>query len=175
MSHRSEPKRHGITVDAKIASLFAIMKPGAVMVTLTSIGELGATNKEVVEERIKHGLIPCNGVEPNASFFEMEEHCLGPTNKCVSWSSGGGKAEPLTVYKYTRLSQADESQGSVILCARPQCEWARNAIPIPATTSRNGSLVMNLNGCKCGYSFRKSRGRGKCKPPIRNRDYVSHN
>jgi hypothetical protein len=156
MGHRSDPRRTGDTVDAKIAALFANMKAGAVMVTLSPIDELGATNKEVVEERAKHKLVPSN---ENASFFALEEFTLGPANQCVTWSQGSGKADPLVVYKYTRLGQADDSLGPVILCTQSKCEWAKNATPILAKTLKGGALVMNLNGCKCSRSMRRLRGR----------------
>jgi hypothetical protein len=174
MSSRSQPKRIGDTVDAKIAALFANMKPGAVMVTLAPIDDLGATNTEVLEERRKQGLVTPAASKLNASFFEMEELDLGPTNKCVSWSQDGGKTDPLKVYKYTRLSQSDDSRKPVTLCAKRHCKWAKDATTIPATkTLDNGALVMNWNGCLCRGSFRKTRDRASCKKPVRHSDCVA--
>lgn len=165
---KSKCRNEGDTIDAKIAALFACMKPGSVLATMHEIDALAKrSQQEVVEFRQKHNLD--SFCPENASFFEMEKHKLGPANETTSWSKGGGNSKMILVYKYTRVSQLGSEDGrGVFLCANPNCAHARNADPIPAAT--NGDRGLQLSHCECNISPIATRGRKKTKPNSRYGD-----
>ena len=147
---RSDPKKatnqkRAITVDSRIAAMFAKMLPGSVMVTLHPIGDLGLTRENVLEHRSKHKLK--TPVPSNASFFSMEKIELGMARDTVSWSENGGCNRTIWIYKYTRLKQS--SQEAVFLCTNQRhCDRARNATPVRATANGENGLIMKCCDCK---------------------------
>lgn len=158
-----------VTIDSRIAALFASMKPGSVLATMHPIGDLlGRAQDEVMELRNKHGMY--SPYPENASFFKMEQCELGPANETVSWSHGGGNKNMIWVYKYTRLSQPGSEDGKgVFLCTNHQnCEHARAAKPIPATIKGEAGLLLKF--CDCKFTAIGTRGRKNRRP---NKKYSS--
>lgn len=152
---RSAPKKTTITVDSRIAAMFATMKPGSVMVTMHPIDALGLTRDLVLDHRRKHNLkTPHTSL---AAFFTLEKIELGPANETVSWSANGTCDHIIWVYKYTRLEQANEHKNSVFLCTNHRCERAREAEAIPATIKGESGLIMNA--CDCNFEAIRTRGR----------------
>lgn len=159
--HRSEPKKTTVTVDSRIAAMFASMKPGSIMVTLYQIDALGPCQAAVLGHRERHKLRTPE--KAHASFFSMEKMELGPAKENVSWSALGGSTETIWVYKYTRLEQPNVQDAQpVFLCTNSKvggCERSRNAEPIPATVNGKNGLLMNF--CDCGYQMIQTRAQTK--------------
>jgi len=109
-AHRS-CKNGSAHLDDYIGTLFAMMKPGSIMVTLERIMILGRSNSEENEFRKSRGLK--DGID--ASFFEYEARSIG--TDAVTWSS----VKPITVYIYRRLAQSSEDGSSYFLCNSKKC------------------------------------------------------
>lgn len=159
---KAKCKDEGVTIDARIAALFASMKPGSVLATMHEIGPLTKRSQQEVKEiRDKHGLDSSSS--DNASFFTMKKYELGPANDTVSWSKDGGNTKKIEVYKYTRLSQPGSEDGTgVFLCTNPDCEHARTANPIPAAAIGDNGLLLKF--CDCKFTPIATRGRRGRKP-----------
>jgi hypothetical protein len=158
---RSEPKKGAITVDSRIAAMFARMKPGSIMVTLNPIQELGLALDEVLSFRKIHNLDTPKVTD--ASFFTMEKIYLGLAKDSVSWSEGHASCtEEIYVYKYTRQVQPGHEERPFFLCTNSSvgnggCDLARNATPISAIKEDvNDGLVIQKCECKFeAYQIRK--------------------
>jgi len=167
--------KSGVTIDSRIAALFAEMKPGSVLATMHPIADLLKRDQdEVLELREKYGM---DTPSPDlASFFKCEKIELGPANETVSWSQSGGNTETIWVWKYTRLEQPSGSKNNnnnnnnnngkgIFLCSYKDCEHARAAAPIPAAIIEDSGL--RLRQCKCNYAAISTRGRKNRKPSRR--------
>ena len=139
-------------LDNYVAGLFALLQPGAVMITFHPLS-LGMTRTQANESRKRKGLRETD----NASFYEKEILRLGPAYKTVKWKDSSSNRADIFVYKYTRVVQSHGHE-AVFVCANPDCEKAVNAIPIPAAfPNEQGRHIMNQ--CTCGFTERTLRRR----------------
>ena len=130
-------------LDDYCAGLFALMVPGAIMVTLHPLN-LGITQEEANLNRRKHGLEESS----NASFFSVDRVLLGKACDTVKWNQHSGNEKDIYVYKYTRLEQETGAE-AVFMCCNPNCEVAKKGIAIQATTiNEDGRCVINQCVCK---------------------------
>ena len=142
-------------LDHYCAGLFALMKPGSVLVTFHKI-DLGRSRSESNEIRRQHGLPESD----NASFFEMETIPLGRMKHCVTWCQDSSNSAIVYVHKYTRVDQPayDPSSGGVWLCTNINCPFSNHDTPLEATkrVQMNGEerIVIN-NQCECGSAGNK--------------------
>lgn len=123
----------GLCLDKNIAALFAMMKEGAVLTTLSPLrSALGCLSRsEANAKRIRAGL----ETSVNASFYEMQVFNLGKQKDLVSWSQGGTCEKKVLAYRYTRTKQsAPGIKGPVLLCNNPACPKAKDSVPIEAVT-----------------------------------------
>lgn len=130
-------------LDDYVSGLFALMAPGAVMVTLHPLG-LGPTREEANENRRRHKLKESR----NASFFSVEKVLLGKACDTVKWNQHSGNSRHIYVYKYIRLTQP-AGMHAVFMCGNPLCPVAQKGTPIKATTvNEEGRCVLNHCHCK---------------------------
>ena len=163
---RSQTTGDGASPDSHITTIFAAMKPGARMVTLERL-PLGRSQDDVNEERRKNGLAP----SPNASFFNVREFVLRPTElgeAAVSWGN-----QDITAFVYTRTSQEHDSLWSptnsvaYFLCENKRCECYRNpdaGLGAPAVTIDTEAGVLHTKCPLCDQTTNKRPVRSKAKP-----------
>ena len=121
---RSAANVGAMTLDQRVARLFAAMKPGSRMVTLHPLSALGTDRTRTNAMRAQRRL-PASA---NASFFDVETLVLEP--KARPWT--GGAVEPVVswgdgsieIYLYTRCKQ--DAKFPCFLCFDRDCEGARN-------------------------------------------------
>ena len=153
-AERSAKNHQKWFLDDYIAGIFALLAPGAIMITFHPLS-LGLAIEEANAIRKKHGLKESK----NASFFRSEKVLLGRASKAVKWCRRSGNTSDIYVYKYWRLHQPHGEQ-SAFLCCNPQCENAKNETPIPAVMeNEDGRFVMNH--CECRYSPKNLRRRSR--------------
>jgi hypothetical protein len=136
-------------LDDYVAGLFALMKPGTLMITLHPLN-LGPTRNEANDSRKKQGL---SGSD-NASFYEVERILLGKACDTVKWTQMSGNRNNIYIYKHTRLEQ--ESEESVFLCCNPSCKFAKDEVPISATALNDEDRVV-MNHCQCKITAKNLR------------------
>lgn len=158
-SERSSKANQKYSLDDFIAGLFALMKPGSVLVTLHPLIlplSFTCATRHLKQQKLQYN--------EDASFYEVQEIKLGKANECVSWSANGSNTSDIVVYRYMRLKQ--RSNNAVFICINPKCPNAMNGTPIPATqevdlgnSSDNVSeMRVVINHCDCkisGKTFRK--------------------
>jgi hypothetical protein len=137
-------------LDDYVAGLFALLEPGAVMMTFHPLN-LGLDKEAANEQRKKHNL----SEHGDASFFAFEKLSLGKACKTVKWNLRSGNQTEIQVYKYTRLRQP-HGEKAVFLCTNPQCPKAQNAEPIEATMENEEGRVV-LAHCTCKFSPKNLR------------------
>ena len=143
-------------LDDYVSGIFAMLVPGAIMVTLHPLN-LGPTQDEANAIRRKHDLKE----SPKASFFTVEYVLLGRACDTVKWNKHSGNAKNIYVYKYTRLSQGpDAGNNAVFLCCNPTCPDAKDCTPIPATTINEEDRCV-MNQCKCKFTAKNLRRQSK--------------
>ncbi len=148
-------KNNGVWfLDDYCAALFALMTPGAIMVTLHPLN-LGPTQEEANCIRRKHDL----NESSNASFFEVEKVVLGKACDAVKWNQHSGNSRDIYVYKYTRLAQ-EAGPDSVFMCCNPCCELAKKDLPISATTNNEEGRCV-INQCDCKFTAKTLRRQQK--------------
>ena len=138
-------------LDDYCAGLFALMGPGAMMVTLHPLS-LGPTRSEANDTRRRRGL----SESENSSFYEVEKVLLGRACDTVKWNQRSGNTKNLYVYKYTRVEQANEDGKAYFLCCNPACKFATDAVPIPATTQNEENRTV-INHCECRVTTKTLR------------------
>eukprot|EP00526_Cylindrotheca_closterium_P006460 CAMPEP_0113625038 /NCGR_PEP_ID=MMETSP0017_2-20120614/12923_1 /TAXON_ID=2856 /ORGANISM="Cylindrotheca closterium" /LENGTH=607 /DNA_ID=CAMNT_0000535119 /DNA_START=14 /DNA_END=1837 /DNA_ORIENTATION=+ /assembly_acc=CAM_ASM_000147 len=136
-------------LDDYVAGLFALMKPGTLMITLHPLN-LGPTREEANDSRKKQGLSESD----NASFYEVERILLGKACDTVKWTQMSGNRNNIYIYKHTRLDQ--ESEESVFLCCNPSCKFAKDEVPISATALNDEDRVV-MNHCECKITAKNLR------------------
>jgi hypothetical protein len=153
-AERSAKNHQKWFLDDYIAGLFALLAPGAIMITFHPLSlVLGIEEANAI--RKKHGLKESE----NASFYRSEKVLLGRASKAVKWCRRSGNTSNIYVYKYWRLPQP-HGDYSAFLCCNPRCENAKNGTPIPAAVeNEDGRYVMNH--CECRYSPKNLRRRSK--------------
>ena len=133
-----------------VAGLFATMKEGSKIVTFDplsfQVGPLDVVNKERKKFKME--------TSSSASFYTMEQKYLGPQNKCVSWSEGGGNHHPMTMYVYTRVGPK-----STFICSVPKCHKKLNKDTIHPSYVVNDSQQIVLKLCPCNLTMRPRRHR----------------
>jgi hypothetical protein len=151
-AERSSKSNQKYFLDDYVAGLFAMMKPGAVMVTLHPLS-MGPTMNEANEVRVKQGMKQSK----YASFYDTDRVLLGKACDTVKWNQHSGNQKNIYIYKYERLEQSSDE--AVFLCCNPMCEAAKNATPIPVKTiNEEGRLVINYCSCKVSTkSLRRQR------------------
>ena len=107
------------TPDDYLAGLFCLLKPGAVLVTLSELVRLPPTRKQINENRAQRNL----PTRPDASFYDLQ----------VIQDPGGEESFtftclPIKMYKYTRTNSLE----ATFLCDNPRCQAAVQATPIVA-------------------------------------------
>jgi hypothetical protein len=130
-------------LDDYCAALFALMAPGAVLVTLHPLN-LGQTRTEANESRVKKGL----NASENSSFYNIEQVLLGKACDSVKWNQHSGNKKNIYVYKYTRVAQTGGDGKAVFLCSNPVCTFAKDEIVQPATTTNEEDRCV-INNCVC--------------------------
>jgi len=115
------------TLDECVSGLFAMMKPGARMITFEPLLCLGRSLSDENDMRQKNNLPPSN----NASFFTCSKHNIG--EKSVGWTD-----KEIYVHLYTRVREA------VFLCCNPKCGW--NNCPTAAVDDK-GNLIHSCVYC----------------------------
>jgi hypothetical protein len=118
-------------LDDYVATFLALMKPGAKLVTITSLKaclrceSLSEANKI----RHKHGLPESE----NASFYEVSEFDIGQQNQVTSWSEKSSTATNVVkAHLYTRLKQTAGEGQAVFMCHNPKCKNAQDEVTLPA-------------------------------------------
>ncbi|KAL3908866.1 MAG: hypothetical protein SGILL_008318 [Bacillariaceae sp.] len=143
-------------LDDYVAGLFALLQPGAIMVTFHPIS-LCLDLNEANEARRKHGMED----SANASFYEYERVPLGQAYKTVKWKQISGNTKEIYVYKYRRLLQ-DHGGEAVFLCSNPKCKNAIDNKPITASIiNEEGRYVMNHCPCRVSPKNLRRRSPGK--------------
>ena len=130
------------TLDALVAGLFTLMKPGSMLVCLYPLPFACPPQDQPQREQATLQV----GTE---SFYSQQEIVLGPANKVFCWSSDSNHV--VKVYKYTRLHQENiNSQQAVFLCPNPSCLHHTKGIPIPAVCPAQWGNIPFLapNYCK---------------------------
>jgi Histone methylation protein DOT1 len=139
-------------LDDYCAGIFGLMAPGTSMVTLHPLS-LGPSLEQANAARRKHKLPESS----NASFYRVEQVVLGKACDTVKWNKKSGNENLIYVYRYTRLKQERGSM-SVFLCCNPQCVFAKENVPIPATTINDEGRCV-INRCECGVAAKMLRQR----------------
>jgi hypothetical protein len=152
-------------LDAYNAALFAMMKPGAVMVTFHPL-DLGSPRSEINKHRKLKGLEESD----DAGFFEMETIALGRANNSVKWCRKSGDTTVIKVYKYTRLDQPSYKNKNVAvwMCTNPMCNNAYEpelATKRHIATMKDGNkrwteerlVIHNNTECSCAKGLRNLR------------------
>jgi hypothetical protein len=158
--------RGGENIDGAIGGLFALMKPGAIMATLTPLrSNLPIPPLSEVNQIRKERNLP---VDENASFYEYDRFDIGTQSEVCSWSQGkhtsslfciliialifswlidGGNKNPVYVHKYIQTAQPAVStnrQVPVFLCNNRVCSAAKDCIPIEAVVNdKSGVPLIN--------------------------------
>lgn len=145
-------------LDDYCAALFALMAPGAILVTLHPLN-LGPTQDEANRIRRKHDLSESS----NSSFFTVEQVVLGKASHTVKWNQHSGNSNDIHVYKYTRLDQ-EAGPDSVFMCCNPGCQLAKKGVPIRATTTNEEGRCV-INQCECKFTAKNLRRQRKKKYP----------
>ena len=153
---RSIKKKCVWFLDDYVAGLFALLAPGAIMVTLHPLN-LGPTQEEANRIRRRHDLRESS----NASFFSVEQVLLGKACDTVKWNQHSGNSKDMFVYKYTRLHQ-DAGPHSVFMCCNPVCELAKIGTPISATTTNEEGRYV-INQCRCKFTAKNLRRQRKTR------------
>jgi hypothetical protein len=170
---RSAKLRQRYTLDQYNAGLFALMKPGSMLVALHKL-DLGPTYLEANTYRKRHNLANQDNIL--ASFYALEEFSFGPACNAVTWSQGGGCTDAIIGYKYTRLNQKTPEGKAVFLCCNRDCDIARAGTPIDATRlvesdEGDGTRVV-INTCICKYTPIAPRS-GRNRRPRKFRESLS--
>jgi hypothetical protein len=150
---RSDDASKGRSVEDYVAGRFASWPEGSMLVTVSELFCLGAS-QEVATTTLQRHRLAQNGDLSHASFFEVKKIELGPQNKLVSWSEDSGATQPMFAYKYTRVGQTRAEQ-SVFRCTNKDCESAQAGKPIQAFKLVDG--VPFLHKCSCGVEPRGRR------------------
>jgi len=123
------------SLDDYAGGIFALLKPGARMITLTPMYHLGRSLVEENAFRTKHGL----NYSIDASFFNYEEHRL-PLNS-TTWCPD----REISAYIYTRCFQSDPEGSAFFLCSDKEC-YAAN---IPTAAIQRGKRLIQENCVSC--------------------------
>jgi hypothetical protein len=142
-AERSQNLNQKWFLDDYCAALFALMGPGAAMVTLHPLN-LGQTRSEANDTRVKKGL----KASVNSSFYEVEKVLLGKACDSVKWNQHSGNKKNIYVYKYTRVTQLDGDGQAVFLCSNAACSYAKDEVAQPATTTNEEDRCV-INNCAC--------------------------
>jgi hypothetical protein len=150
---RSDDASKGKSVEDYVAGRFASWPEGSMLVTVSELFCLGASQEVATTALQKHRLAQ-KGDLSHASFFEVKKIKLGPQNELVSWSEGSGATQPLFAFKYTRVGQ-NGAKKSVFRCTNRDCESAKAGKAIQAFKLVGG--VPFLRKCSCGIEPRGRR------------------
>lgn len=142
-------------LDHYISGIFALMKPGSIMVTLHPLLDMPPPLSVVTANRKRHKL----KTSRDASFYELDQSSIGVAKDSVSWSQGGGNNKKVAVYRYKRVKQSTDE--AVFLCSNLDCPNAQSKKPIPATkiVEVAGEQLVVVNHCDCGISEKSFRQR----------------
>ncbi|GMI49834.1 hypothetical protein ScalyP_jg669 [Parmales sp. scaly parma] len=138
-----------ITPNSRIAPLFAQMKPGARLVCMDRITELGNSRSAMNVERKKKDLRPSF----KSTFFETAEFTL-PSGS-VSW---GNKTIDITIY--TRVVQwpgIGINESATFCCGNGKCQSSSQSAVVPIENDELGRFVMNLRCNQCNWEPSKPR------------------
>jgi SAM-dependent methyltransferase len=138
-------------LDNYVAGLFALMRPGAVLVSLHPLN-LGPTKTEANRTRKKQGLTESE----DASFYEVDKILLGKACDTVKWNQFSGNQKNIYVYKYTRVNQSTADGAAVFLCCNPACNFARDDVATPATSQNEEDRTV-INHCECRVTTKNLR------------------
>ena len=118
---RNEDKSNLLSLDSHISYLFALSRPGTVLVTLHPLTMLGQPLSKANALRKKRGLPE----HPDASFFEYRQEIMKiGRREGLSWASERSKvdnkaADDFIIHFYTRTTQS--SCTPFFLCGKPAC------------------------------------------------------
>ena len=124
------------TLDSYLAGLFALARPGTIMVTIDRVLSLGRSLSEENEVRRRNGLQE----SPDASFFECTKKSLGCN--AVSWSF----VNEIIVFVHTRVHQSSKDGNALFLCSDKVCNRDRNgkmSRPTAVVQSTEEALLHN--------------------------------
>lgn len=158
-------ERGGLDLDQYIAGLFALMKPGAIMVTLHELtGSIGCSNAQTREYRERLRLPVTNSIK--SSFFDYRSWVMGSQKDTVSWSKGGSCERQLIGHIYTRTEQETEGE-AVRMCNTARCSNAKKCIPFPAVafTKEGAPIIARCPICNVeDHPWRKRGGPDRFVP-----------
>lgn len=169
------------SLDEHVAALFAMMKEGAVLVTVAPLlAAMGCLSRSTANKKRRELGLP---ESDNASFYEYDQHHVGKQCDIVHWSqgtlleyasgyrilfrsstwltllgmhAGSGCDKAVNVCRYTRTIQKTDK--AVYLCNNPDCEKAQKAMPIPVVYFDDAGAP-RVRACDCRFSDKQIRKR----------------
>ena len=117
---KAQGRVNEVTLDKKLATMFASTRPGTVLVTLHPLDDLPPSVEEwdvISRERATTD-------NEEKSFYSRKVMDLGEARDCVSWSAKGSNTRRMILYIYTRLGE----ETPLFSCTYEGCEHVSKSL-----------------------------------------------